>query len=94
MLEGLETGELPQRLQRQRAKLQCCTSLEAACQALDVGRVADAQRHLAAAEQFLGVSSEVTGKSRAPAFLIRACTSSAITQALQQHCKTVSGLFR
>ena len=35
--------------------------LEAVTQALDVGRVADAQKHLTAAELCLGVSSEVTG---------------------------------
>ena len=71
MLDGLQAGELPQQLQRHRPQLQCCASMEAACQALDVGRVADAQRHLAAAEQRLGVSSEVTGKCKAPALQIR-----------------------
>ena len=89
MLEGLETGELPQRLQHQRAELRCCASLEAACQALDVGRVADAQRHLAAAERCLGVSSEVTGKPLCSQPCFKAF--SATSQALQQQCKAVSG---
>ena len=89
VLEGLETGVLPQRLQHQRAKLHCCASLEAACQALDVGRVADAQRHLAAAERCLGVSSEVTGKPLCSQPCFKAF--SATSQALQQQCKAVSG---
>ena len=93
VLEGLETGQLPQQLQRKRSELCCCASLEAACQALDVGRIADAQRHLAAAERCLGVSSEVTGKREASVLLSRACFLFAITQAfLQQGCKVVSGL--
>ena len=85
-------GELPQQLQCKRSELRCCANLEAACQALDVGRVADAQRHLAAAEESLGVSSEVTGKRKACVLLIRACTLSAVTQvSLQQQCKKAPG---
>ena len=48
-------------------ELQGCLRMEAAVQALDLGRVADAQEHLTAAEQCLGVSSEGTGKASSQA---------------------------
>lgn len=67
VLEGLQDGQkLPQQLQGQQRQLQACGHMEAAAQALDVGRVAGAQHHLEAAEQCLGVSSEVTGKTLSP----------------------------
>jgi hypothetical protein len=63
VLEGLQNlEELPQQLRGQQWQLQACVHMEAAVQALDVGRVADAQHHLEAAEQCLGVSSEVVGE--------------------------------
>ena len=61
VLDGGRGDQLPRQLQGRRRELQGCMHLEAVTQALDVGRVADAQKHLAAAEQCLGVSSEVTG---------------------------------
>ncbi len=61
MLEGLQGDQLPPQLHSRRKELQGCLHMEAVVQALDVGRVADAQKHLMAAEQCLGVSSEVTG---------------------------------
>ena len=62
VLEGLQDGQkLPQQLRGQQQQLQACGHMEAAVQALDVGRIAGAQHHLEAAEQCLGVSSEVTG---------------------------------
>ena len=64
VLEGLQDGQkLPQQLRGQQRQLQACGHMEAAVQALDVGRIAGAQHHLEAAEQCLGVSSEVTGKT-------------------------------
>ena len=62
-LEGLRGGQLPWQLHSRRSELQGCLHMEAAAQALDVGRAAGAQEHLTAAEQCLGVSSEVTGKA-------------------------------
>ena len=62
VLEGLQGGQLPRQLHGRRRELQGCLHMEAAAQALDVGRVAGAQKHLAAAEQCLGASSEVTGE--------------------------------
>ena len=64
MLEGLQGDQLPPQLQGRRKELQSCLRMEAVVQALDVGRVADAQKHLIAAEQRMGVSSEVTGKAK------------------------------
>ncbi|CAL5228170.1 g11251 [Coccomyxa viridis] len=61
VLEGLQGDQLPPQLQGRRKELQSCLRMEAVVQALDVGRVADAQKHLIAAEQRMGVSSEVTG---------------------------------
>ena len=64
VLEGLQDGQkLPQQLRGQQRQLQACGHMEAAVQALDVGRIAGAEHHLEAAEQCLGVSSEVTGKT-------------------------------
>lgn len=62
MLEGLQRDQLPQQLHGSRRELQCCAHMEAVTQALDAGGITNAQKHLTAAEQCLGVSSEVTGK--------------------------------
>lgn len=63
VLEGLQNEEqLPLQLRGRRGELQCCARMEVVVAALDAGRIADAQRHLAAAEQCLGVSSKITGK--------------------------------
>ena len=74
VLQGLQGDQLPQQLHGSRRELQCCAHMEAVTQALDAGRITDAQKHLTAAEQHLGVSSEVTGKLSAqrifPAYLI------------------------
>lgn len=63
VLEGLQGDQLPQQLRGSRRELQSCAHMEAAAQALDMGRITDAQKHLTAAEQCLGVSTEVTGDS-------------------------------
>ena len=61
VLEGLQADQLPLQLQGRSKELQGCLHMEAVVQALDVGRIADVQKHLTAAEQCLGLSSEVTG---------------------------------
>ena len=66
VLRGLEAGDLPERLQPMGARLRAAAHTEAAVQAHDVGRIADAAAHLEAAEQLLGIHPEVTGACARP----------------------------
>jgi hypothetical protein len=64
VLRGLDLERLPERLRPAAARLGAAAHTEAAVAAHDVGRVAEAEAHLAAAEQLLGVRFEVTGEMR------------------------------